>query len=479
MPIKSVELAPKVTSQSFNLYLLAPDVNGCLDLYDLNCARFGLDTLASTKQDAVTARVKCKLIDGTTRYYTETLIPEMITGYTSSLMFPEGVIHSPTLAPFLGGNCDLAMALVGDCKNAGEFEVWDTLRLGEAEQTERYVIHDEADIPLKARATVSFSRKIAYHPLIGRKVATDAGLTVYAIGYRRASCVDCERYPERSVFYGGFEGVALKFFKSDDGFATSTSAAPFPFDGGLIAWMTAWVGDTVVQATDNGLIVSVDGGNSYELAVNGVFRAAHYFEDIRTFYAVGDSGAIYYSTNGLNWHNVSNTVFPAASLYDVAYDPLSETVYVVGDDAGDPVVMTLYGDAIGDITADVGITEGVQRVKMLAPGHILIASIGGQMAENCDVIKAGWTNFSIGSGGDTNVILGDRYRTFVSNGNKLWVRSIGDRSGGVNWSALTFASGAGITGVITGGAEFIDRNGAINHLVIGTDDGEIAIVSTI
>ena len=96
--------------------------------------------------------------------------------------------------------------------------------------------------------------------------------------------------------------------------------------------------------------------------VNGVFRAVRYFQDIRTFYAVGDSGAIYRRFNGLNWQVVTNTVFPDAALYDVAYDPASEQVFIVGDDAGAPVAMSLYEDALNDITADVGITEGIQRV---------------------------------------------------------------------------------------------------------------------
>lgn len=343
-----------------------------------------------------------------------------------------------------------------------------------------YIEGSGDQVAYTASSRIHVPRIDTNYGLLGRK-QQDITAALHAIAFDFGNCKTCNPNEHRNGYYGGIGGL---YHSTDNfvngtaltlpGFAVTDRVSGIYAEGGIVL-VTAEIGISPGPST-GAIYYSEDDGATFQDVSPAL---APVLEDVIEgggyYYACG-VGAVYRSLDGLTWETITNTVAPApAVLYKMAYDELTNTVYIAGDDAGTGIALALQGTALTDITTTVMPTGTVPlySVAVLYPGHVAFGGNTGYFTENADVSQGeDFTVKTIGTGA-IRAIQGGRWNTVIGDGNKLYTRNV---CNGMTWKALGLTLGLTIVGNILGGADGNYENG-VNDMAFVTASGEILRVA--
>lgn len=479
MSITQFEWGPVQTTTSYRLLMQDPVYP---NLVALDCG-FGVGQPEFDETNAVERTYYCyDKRAGRLVPKTEVLYGSSIRKIRYPINLPKGKTLFSPIHQFAGKNCPRDLFMVYICPPNVEdnhFIRMPNGRFGAIKPDTAFIEWDgdQDGTPYTATSELTVTEQQTYYHLVASKVQ-DLTPSLSAIAWIFGECVECDAFEHRVGLYGGTNLLARSTNAFGSGTTITTGLASTAVINGILA-----DGNIVLavytDTTTGGVLKSVDGGVTFTdvspascKPLNDVIRAGQYY------YAVGGTGYIIRSVDGSNWSVVSNTVAASATLYDLAYDPVSRNVYIAGDNssAGVALMITPQG-ALINISANVQAAAGslpiLYVVTILGPKHIAFAGASGFFSESVDGGGV-YANSVVGSSA-IKVLLGDTWRTFVGAGSNLYQRSVANE---MTWKPATLAPGQSITGNFLSGASGNNASGA-NYFAAVTDAGEIFVIAPV
>lgn len=315
-----------------------------------------------------------------------------------------------------------------------------------------------------------------------------ADVPLHAVDFVLPDCVGCSDNIWTELVTGGFnDAAAPNVLVTGDRFAnfeSTTSPAPI---GSYITSIRAY-GDILIAgfadnpdvsaATTGGTLVSGDRGQSFVIDdnVNGITEPIHGVARFGGLYiAVGGaaSGAavVYISADGVTWESVVSSALPASdALTAVTVDEDNGQIWMVGE-SGSLLVATFSGDSllVSDLSGNLpGSPTTLHDVAVIGQGMITVVGAtasGGYYAESYDG-GATFLQPSAPIGSALVSVSGNKYRTLVTNGTKIYERSL---LTGASFKEIGMEAGGTIDGTIT---EVRQAPGDVNYFVAVTTNGQ-------
>jgi photosystem II stability/assembly factor-like uncharacterized protein len=215
-----------------------------------------------------------------------------------------------------------------------------------------------------------------------------------------------------------------------------------------------------IAASDGSLLISFDGGFTWQEANAGllpakpIFDVAHY---LNTYYACSQNGVIISSSDsGLTWQQIQlNT---GESFYAISFNTSGEA-YVCGTNG----IIRRFNGSIWQSSAS-GTTENLNDIKAMSTGYLAVGNNGiiRRFSNNLlDTIDAG-TNRNLNA-----IFMQNTDTGFVCGDNGLILRTT---DGGSQWTAILNGSDANLNSIIAKG-DSIWATGNLGRVVISSDGG--------
>lgn len=409
---------------------------------------------------------------GRKRRVQTTLRGEKILESMYELSMPEGYARSDEIVAATQGECSRQVFIFDPCDDA-----FDQIQNAVFDEVRR------RNTPIQSAREdgepLNFFSKINGFERSYRKLSfykhQDVANALYAVDFKFAQCQDCSSLTHQKGSYGG-GGQLLA--ETTDQFATGvavSSAVPASqivtdiYQDGDVIYATYAGNVDPATATTGGIVRIVGGVSTTVLSLAAGMYGITFAE--KKFVAVGATGRLYESSDGITWTLVANTVLASTHFKRVVFEPKTGKCYIAGHGAADGAAATWDGNIIVDITSQVGTLTGkkLQAVKVLSSddadyAHVAFGGDSGFYSENGDLENnATWTVVPLPTITDTvSAIEGDSWRTYVGAGTKIHQRSI--------FTKMDFATlvSSGITGNITDGATGITDDG-VNYVVFVTN----------
>lgn len=358
---------------------------------------------------------------------------------------------------------------------------------------------------INATTTLHTTKRMIYYHLNLHEVYSNTGASpepnykkaVFAMG----DCPDCRDNPHKKIYVVGDDGdtpTVPVILVTDDRFGTVTDqSANIPGAAASVTLNDIYAnGDFAIvignDATNSEIFYTNDGFDTIALALNpsgGTSFATTIFNKVDVgggyYWTVGDNGAVYRSSNGFNWTQVT---LPAAwatyDFNDLAYDESTGYLYIVGTTGAAAFVMRVDGDTVSNISASVFGSPPAQTlyaVAVLEPDHV---AVGGAAGEYWEQIKASvttpWREGASGTANTIRFIGGDSYRTVLgTDTGAAGAGSIMERSilTDMRFEAMDVAAGFTVDGDFISGDTGKSHFGS-NDFVFTTDEAEVYVAKS-
>ena len=421
------------------------------------------------------------------------LIPELPMRYGATVGFPQGLWLRTALSPYvrIGNQCPINVYLVPTC--ADDCSAWafwfEDVVFGPLQMGNPIEVDNEGTV-VEATAPFTFTEPRIIFGLRGRIVRTNAN-PLHTVSFCDRDCVNCQE----SCTVGVFGGAAADTGLTDDMFATDTAydvtavttilpAAIFTDEeclggNGSVVYTYA---DTIdpATATTGGIAYTLEGegGALIDVGLTVAFFAV--FAAGGRYIAAGSGGAVYESTDLLNWTQLAAAV-TTTDFYSGVYDPYTGDIWLVGVDGGADAAYKLEGGSLIDVTTVVNggsAGTGFRSIGLLGNGHVAVGSLDGRLLESVSTpTEAAFTQVYLNAGGNPiTVIVGDRSRQIIGVGTQLLERSVLTNR---DFTAVPF-TGTAPTGNYTDGDLCLESNeiyNGANTFIFVTDDGELVKVA--
>lgn len=474
MAVLDLNWGPNLTSVSYRL-LLADATYG--NLVNLTCG-YSLGQPEFEKTDPIKIMYNC-LLNGRIVPYTLTVRGALIRERTYPFLLPQGrTLYTPLHALF-GNNCPRDVYLDYLCPTDpthGHFRRYPMATFDEPEETSVLVEGVESGAPLTEQSMMHTFKSMMYFYVSVHEQSTDGDGAVHAVTFECNSCPGCNPYEHRDLLYGGDEFLKI----STNALASGTDVTvTIPTDGIIEAIVCNGNVKVAVYSVDGapdtgGIFLSLDDGVTWTAVgpTTVAFYAALYANGY--YWAFGEEGSIYYSANGSTWTQMTVPGAHSAAVYRAAaVDPVTKTIYVVGNVAAAGAMLKINGFAGTVITTLLPGSPGIlYAVKVLEGNHVVVGGAAGYFAEHANIAEGG--NFANGtiSTGAIHGIAGDIARTIVSSGTKLFIRDV---SNDLSFTEMDYDTGTALAGVINVLAEGKNDLGA-NYFAGGTESGELFLI---
>lgn len=444
------------------------------------------------QSDALTI-TRVKLSGGRVQTVVVTKRTPQERGRQYTVGFPSGALWTQAMQAAMRPGCRKTLYMKYLCPSDRKYNHADILPEATFDplQPEGDLISVDDINPVAFTSIVRISEQFRIYELGWEIVYTDntPNMEYGAVAFLTADCPGCADVPGLAFVAGGGDGTAAaEAIKTDDRFSTqaamSTGAAIGQFvsayynDGSLIVEGTT-DDFTPGTAATGSLHVSRDGGNTWS-TISGITAPIYGIDRLGdTLFVVGGTGAgvpvLYKSEDGgKSWSAVSHTLISGTDAFlGIAVDQESGRGYIVGE-GGTLLLLQTSGSAVTltDLSGNLAGSPGaLGAIAVLAKDFIAVGGAAGYYAESQD----GGVSFTqYGVSGSTAIakIAGDRWRTVVGAGTKLYERSVLTN---YEFQEVTLENGVSNTGTIRDIKIRVGTADNFNMFVAVTSDAEVIL----
>lgn len=336
-------------------------------------------------------------INGRNVIVEKTLVPDSVKSLSVNLMLPNKLV-SVTDQIYRNNVSDkveyYAVFLPSNCNDGCDEFFWfgDDATLGSRQITSSMIGWDENEGVITSMRPLRIAGQLKnyYGMEVLELTSAAAGLYAFYVGNENCDSGEC---PYLTLYRGG---AATHAAVSIDGGQTwtayTTTAISTDVTDAIITGIVEHNGYVVVTYSDVADAVATDGGVAYfapgstTAVLSSGFAATTGYHDITVafnkLWAVGGStgaGVVSYSCdNGLTWTQLTNTI--ADSILAISFDPITQLLYLVGEDAE---AWVFDGVNLMEITSEVNATAAVDLVSVYAyNGFVSIGGANGRLYEN-------------------------------------------------------------------------------------------------